>query len=136
MTCIRTIAIVLLGTFVALSTQGAGPPPKSASCATCLGGICVRPNQMPEADFVSRYGDGVLLERSWSNVVESSSRCYYDAKQQLWIQAVSLRADTSVPSYMLGVEVSMKPLCDKKIAPKQPFPKLALANGLGIGDRA
>lgn len=108
---------------------------KVATCAQCIGDICLRPKLMSDADLVKRYGAGDkkddVIE---NNVIDNRTRCYFDETQGLWVLADIYHNNNPPNMYVVGVHVSTQPLCKNAVHPKKPFPKLSLRTGLSIGD--
>ncbi len=126
---IAVLLPLLLAAFPAFA-DGAGN-----KVGTCMAGICLE-TPLTQKDIVAKYGPGRAHFVHVGTELESGTRCYYDPRQDLYIefnfdkhqqQAVVYNSD------LTEIMVSSVPMCEKKYKPKQPFPKFATEYGLTIG---
>lgn len=90
----------------------------------CIGGICLAPPFVRDADLIAQHGPGYTQEGS-------SFRCFAVAKGGPYVRFGVLKED---PSLILEVFVSDIESCPSARAPTGSFRSLATREGLKIGD--
>lgn len=130
-------AACLLLPLLALPATASGTEGKQATgkkAATCIAkNVCLL-TPLTQNDIVAKYGPGRLF--AGSTIVGTASRCYYDPKQHLYIEfSFDKHQQTQVNfnSDLSEIMLSRAPICEKRYAPKQPFPRFITELGLKIG---
>ena len=107
---------------------------KAKVVSKCLAGICLQ-SATNKQDIVAQYGPG-FRSKPFSQQPAIVRRCYYDAKQNLYI-AFSFdsnqRMHAAYHSGLTEIMLSSVPMCAKRNTAWQPFPPLKTENGVGIG---
>ncbi len=127
--------------------------PAAAYCADgktskCVAEICLK-TSITQEDIVAKYGPG--REYAHVDLVETDGpghkrvpkpnpdlvkRCYYDPKQDLYIEFSfdkHQQKEVVYNSDLIEIMVSSVPMCSKKYTPKQPFPPFKTEHGVGVG---
>lgn len=110
------------------------PSPASAEnkADKCMAGICLEPPIAQKA-LVAKYGPGLTRSGPGSGD-DMVTRCYYDKKQDLYVEfTFDKHGEAVYDSDLIEIMVSPVPMCPKRYAPKKPFSKLVTESGLKVG---
>ena len=102
--------------------------------STCIAKLCLA-TPLSQKEIVAQYGEG-RKRVSGGATDESVSRCYYDPKQDLYVEFnfdKHVQDQVVYNSDLTQVMVSRVPMCEKSFKPKHPFPKFVTELGLTIG---
>jgi len=100
----------------------------------CIANICLE-TSITQKDIVAKYGPG-RTHVSGGKPLETVTRCYYDPKQDLYIEFnfdKHLQEMVRYNSDLAGIMVSLIPMCPKRYKPTHSFPRLSTEYGLTIG---
>lgn len=108
----------------------AGATEKTA--AKCVGEICVGSHSKGLKWLIREYGLGqVHKDVDDPNLVV---HCYYDARQQLWIELEFSASESKKSSFQFtGLFVTSIPMCPKHFTPKRAFPDFVSEYSIRIG---
>lgn len=102
------------------------------SPARCIGNICINQHGKSPAWLLRKYGVGQVHKDADDS--ELVIHCYYDARQQLWIELEFSSSEMGkAGSRFTGLFVTTVPMCPIRFSPRKSFPDFTSEYGVKIG---